>query len=126
VGRELESGGSVLVLFPCLQPLSYLVVIHQVISRQPVRFANEHDAQSSTDSGFEGAAVQIHGGVGGQIERAAAIEPVGELQAALLQLYSAVVDESQAAVNAVRVRTLGSRLAARIVSGAPKEPGRVG
>jgi hypothetical protein len=44
-----------LVPFPCLQPLSHLVVIHQVISRQPVRFSNEHDAQSSADSGFVGA-----------------------------------------------------------------------
>ena len=30
-------------------------MIHQVISRQPVRFSNEHDAQSSADSGFVGA-----------------------------------------------------------------------
>jgi hypothetical protein len=31
------------------------MVIHQVISRQPVRFSNEHDAQSSADSGLVGA-----------------------------------------------------------------------
>jgi hypothetical protein len=32
-----------------------LVVIHQVISREPVRFSNEQDVQSSADSGFVGA-----------------------------------------------------------------------
>jgi hypothetical protein len=31
------------------------MVIHQVVSRQPVRFYNEHDAQPSTDSGLVGA-----------------------------------------------------------------------
>jgi hypothetical protein len=30
-------------------------MIHKVISRQPVRFSDEHDAQPSRDSGFVGA-----------------------------------------------------------------------
>jgi hypothetical protein len=29
-------------------------VIHQVISREPVRFSDEHNAQSSADSGLVG------------------------------------------------------------------------
>jgi hypothetical protein len=40
----------VLISLPRLQPLGDLRVIHQVVSRQPVRFYNEHDAQPSTDS----------------------------------------------------------------------------
>lgn len=31
------------------------MVIHQVISREPVRFSDEHDAQPSRDSGLVGA-----------------------------------------------------------------------
>ena len=31
------------------------MVIHKVVSRQPVRFSDEHDAQPSTDSRLEGA-----------------------------------------------------------------------
>jgi hypothetical protein len=31
------------------------MVIHQVVSREPVRFFDEHDAQPSTDSGLVGA-----------------------------------------------------------------------
>jgi hypothetical protein len=31
------------------------MVIHQVVSRQPVRLSDEHDAQASTDSGLVGA-----------------------------------------------------------------------
>jgi hypothetical protein len=30
------------------------LVIHQVVSHQPVRFSDEHDAQPSTDSGLVG------------------------------------------------------------------------
>jgi len=31
------------------------MVIHQVVSRQPVRFHNEHDSQPSADRGLVGA-----------------------------------------------------------------------
>ena len=40
------------ISFPCLQPLRDLMMIHQVVSRQPVRFSDEHDAQPSTGSGL--------------------------------------------------------------------------
>ena len=35
------------------------MVIHQVISRQPLRFSDEHDAQSSADSGLVGAPAEF-------------------------------------------------------------------
>jgi hypothetical protein len=31
------------------------MVVHQVVSRQPIRFLDEHDAQPSTDAGLVGA-----------------------------------------------------------------------
>ena len=31
------------------------MMIHQVVSRQPVRFSDEHNAQTSADSGLVGA-----------------------------------------------------------------------
>ena len=49
----------VLIPFPCLQPLRDLVVIHQVISRKPVRFSDEHNAQSSADSGLVGTPAEF-------------------------------------------------------------------
>ena len=45
----------VLISFPRLQPLRDLMIIHQVVSRQPVRFYNEYDAQPSNDPGLVGA-----------------------------------------------------------------------
>ena len=49
------SAGGVLISFPCLQPLPDLLMIHQVVSREPVRFPDEYYAQPSADSGLEGA-----------------------------------------------------------------------
>ena len=54
-----DGGEGVLVALPRLQPLRDLLVLHQVVSREPIRFADEDNAPAPADPGLEGAPAEF-------------------------------------------------------------------
>ena len=62
ISISLSVGAEVSITFPSVAGAGYVLeytVIHQVASRQPVRFLDQHDAQPSTNSGLVGAPAQF-------------------------------------------------------------------